>query len=64
MDWVPSSVRWTENINEVLSSDADIFVELAGGVKPAGDWIKKALLNGKSVVTANKLLIAESGPEL
>ncbi len=47
MDWVPSSVRWTESINEVLSSDADIFVELAGGVKPAGDWIRKALRAGK-----------------
>lgn len=64
VDWVPASVRWTESIGEVLSSDADIFVELAGGVKPAGDWIRKALQNGKSVVTANKQLIAESGPEL
>lgn len=64
VDWVPASVRWTESINEVLSSDVDIFVELAGGVKPAGDWIRKALRTGKSVVTANKLLIAESGPEL
>ena len=43
VDWVPASVRWTESINEVLSSDIDIFVELAGGVKPAGDWIRKAL---------------------
>lgn len=64
VDWVPASVRWTESIGEVLSSDADIFVELAGGVKPAGDWIRKALQSGKSVVTANKQLIAESGPEL
>jgi homoserine dehydrogenase len=64
MDWVPASVRWTESVNEVLSSDIDIFVELAGGVKPAGDWVRKALRAGKSVVTANKLLIAESGPEL
>ncbi len=64
VDWVPSSVRWTESVGEVLSSDIDIFVELAGGVKPAGDWIRKALRAGKSVVTANKLLIAESGPEL
>jgi homoserine dehydrogenase len=64
VDWVPASVRWTESIGEVLSSDVDIFVELAGGVKPAGDWIRKALRSGKSVVTANKLLIAESGPEL
>jgi homoserine dehydrogenase len=64
VDWVPSNVRWTDSIGEVLSSDIDIFVELAGGVKPAGDWIRKALRSGKSVVTANKLLIAESGPEL
>jgi homoserine dehydrogenase len=64
VDWVPASVRWTESINQVLSSDVDILVELAGGVKPAGDWIRKALRAGKSVVTANKQLIAESGPEL
>jgi homoserine dehydrogenase len=64
VDWVPSSVRWTESISEVLNSDADIFVELVGGIKPAGDWIRKALRLGKPVVTANKLLIAESGPEL
>lgn len=64
VDWVPTSVRWTDSISEVLSADVDILVELAGGVKPAGDWIRKALRGGKSVVTANKALIAESGPEL
>src|ERR1700722_8529566 len=64
VDWVPSTVRWTENIDELLSSDADIFVELVGGITPAGEWIRKALQAGKSVVTANKLLIAENGPEL
>ncbi len=64
VDWVPASTRWTENIDELLSSDIDIFAELAGGVKPAGDWIREALRAGKSVVTANKQLIAESGPEL
>ena len=64
VDWVPSTVRWTESIDEVLSSDADIFVELVGGITPAGEWIRRALRAGKSVVTANKILIAESGPEL
>jgi homoserine dehydrogenase len=64
VDWVPAGVRWTQNINEVLSSNIDILVELAGGVSPAGDWIRKALRAGKSVVTANKQLIAEAGPEL
>jgi homoserine dehydrogenase len=64
VDWVPASVRWTESVDELLSSDADVIVELVGGIEPAGDWIRRALSSGKSVVTANKLLIAESGPEL
>jgi homoserine dehydrogenase len=63
VDWLPD-VRWTEDIDDLLSSDTDIFVELAGGVEPAGTWIRKALQAGKSVVTANKLLIADQGPEL
>ena len=64
VDWVPSTVRWTEDIDDLLASDSDIFVELMGGLAPAGDWIRKALQRGKAVVTANKQLIAESGPEL
>jgi homoserine dehydrogenase len=48
----------------LLASDTDVFVELVGGVEPAGAWIRKALQAGKSVVTANKLLIADQGPEL
>jgi homoserine dehydrogenase len=63
VDWLPG-VRWTENVDDLLSSDTDIFVELVGGVDPAGTWIRKALQAGKSVVTANKLLIADQGPEL
>jgi homoserine dehydrogenase len=64
VDWMPAGVRWTENIDEVLSSDADIVVEVAGGLKPAGDWVRSALSSGKSVVTANKQLIAHHGTEL
>lgn len=63
VDWL-AGVHWTQNVDDVLSSDVDIVVELVGGVSPAGDWVRKALRAGKSVVTANKLLIAESGPEL
>ena len=37
------SIRWTEDINDVLSSDAHIVIELIGGLEPAGDWIRKAL---------------------
>jgi len=63
-DALPAHIRWTESFDEVLASDADIIVELIGGLEPAGALIRRALRAGKSVVTANKLLIAESGPEL
>lgn len=63
-DSFPAHIRWTENVDEVLRSDVDVVVELIGGTKPAGDWVRRALNAGKSVVTANKLLICESGPEL
>jgi homoserine dehydrogenase len=64
VDWVPSSVRWTENVDEVLDSDIDVFVELVGGLEPAGGWVRRALASGKSVVTANKALIAAEGVAL
>jgi homoserine dehydrogenase len=62
--WVPADVRWTDRVEDVLSSDADIVVELMGGLTPAEDVIRRALLAGKSVVTANKQLIALRGVEL
>lgn len=62
--WAPASVQWTEDFDQVLASDADIVVELIGGVEPAKQWVEQALLAGKSVVTANKRLIAVHGPEL
>jgi homoserine dehydrogenase len=64
VDWLPSSVQWTENIDDILSSNADIVVEVMGGLQPTEDWIRRALESGKSVVTANKQLIARCGPEL
>jgi homoserine dehydrogenase len=64
VDWLPSSVQWTENIDDVVSSDVDIVVEVMGGLQPTEDWIRRALTAGKSVVTANKQLIAHCGPEL
>ncbi len=64
VDWLPETVHWTDDINDVLSSDADIVVELIGGLEPAGEWVRRALRSGKSVVTANKQLIARHGAEL
>jgi len=63
-DWVPSSVTWTESIDDILASDADIVIELVGGLRPAYDWVRGALESGKSVVTANKQLMAHFGTEL
>ena len=64
VDWVPASVRWSEDADAVLATDVDVIVELAGGIDPAGDWVRKALKAGKSVVTANKKLISCQGVEL
>jgi homoserine dehydrogenase len=63
-DWVPPSVVWTESIDDILAADVDIVIELVGGVNPAYDWVRRALESGKSVVTANKQLIAHHGTEL
>ena len=57
-------VFWTSTIDDILQSDADIIVEAIGGLDPAGEWIRSALEAGKSVVTANKQLIARHGPDL
>ncbi|HMD76368.1 MAG TPA: homoserine dehydrogenase [Terracidiphilus sp.] len=64
VDWAPKSVEWSEDAEAVLASDADVVVELAGGLEPAGGWVRRALDAGKSVVTANKKLIAYHGVEL
>lgn len=48
----------------VARDDVDIVVELMGGIDPARDLIRTALENGKSVVTANKALLAEYTGEL
>jgi homoserine dehydrogenase len=61
---VPPSVVWTDNIDTILRSDVDIVVELMGGLNPVEGWIRKALAAGKSVVTANKQLIAYRGSSL
>jgi homoserine dehydrogenase len=44
--------------------DIQIVVELVGGTGAAKDYLLEAVRNGKSVVTANKALLAEHGPEI
>jgi homoserine dehydrogenase len=64
VDWVKRNVVWTESIDDVLASDCDVLLELIGGLDPAEGWVRRALQSGKSVVTANKQLMARFGPEL
>ncbi len=47
-----------------LVAEADIIVELMGGIEPARTVLLRALNGGKSVVTANKALLAAHGPEI
>ncbi|MBO6089156.1 MAG: homoserine dehydrogenase [Lachnospiraceae bacterium] len=44
--------------------EVDIVVEALGGIGTAYKFTKEALLNGKSVCTSNKAVVAEHGPEL
>jgi homoserine dehydrogenase len=63
-DWLSPSVGWSDRFESLLESDIDVVVELVGGINPAHEWVQRALLARKSVVTANKHLVAEHGPEL
>lgn len=55
----------TKSISKVLyDPKIDIVVELVGGIKPAKDIVMEALRCGKSVVTANKALLSDSGREI
>ena len=55
----------TDDVDELVSrDDVDIVVELMGPVEPARKAILTALEHGKSVVTANKALLAQSTGEL
>ncbi len=62
--WVPADVIWTDDVQSVLNSNADIVIELIGGLNPAEQIVRGALQAGKSVVTANKQLIARHGTDL
>src|ERR1700712_2606187 len=63
--FVPADVTWTERVEDVLQADdVDVVVELMGGLDPIEAWLHTALNAGKSVVTANKQLIAYRGEAL
>jgi homoserine dehydrogenase len=54
----------TDALGLVKREDVDVVIEVVGGIEPARTWLVEALRAGKSVVTANKALLAEDGPTL
>jgi homoserine dehydrogenase len=54
----------TDATGLVRRDDVDVVVEVIGGIEPARTLLLEALKSGKSVVTANKALLAEDGATL
>lgn len=62
---LPSTAKYVTNIDDIVNDKSiDIVVELMGGTTFAKDCVESALKHGKSVVTANKDLLAVAGPYL
>lgn len=61
----PYENKVVHDYNIILNDpDVSIICETMGGLKPAYEFSKQALLAGKSVCTSNKELVANHGPEL
>jgi homoserine dehydrogenase len=61
---VPAELLTTDAEALVRRDDIDIVIEVIGGIEPARSLLLTALRGGKSVVTANKALLAEDGATL
>lgn len=48
----------------LLDSSIDTVVEVMGGLHPAWDYVREAILAGKNIITANKAMVAEFYDEL
>jgi len=60
-----SSSLLTDDAKSVVNDpEIDLIIEVIGGISPAKELILTAIKNGKSVVTANKALLAQAGAEL
>ncbi len=64
IDGLDRAMLTTDPYEIVESPEITVVAELIGGVHPAYELIKKAIENGKHVVTANKELLAKHGEEL
>jgi homoserine dehydrogenase len=61
---LPQELVTADAASLVVSDDVDVVVELIGGIEPVRGWLLAALRAGKSVVTANKALLADHSAEL
>jgi homoserine dehydrogenase len=61
---VPAELLTTDAAALVARDDVDIVVEVIGGIEPVRTLLLSALNSGKSVVSANKALLAEDGARL
>ena len=61
---IPADLLTTDAASLVARDDVDIVVEVIGGIEPVRTLLLDALRGGKSVVSANKALLAEDGATL
>lgn len=61
----PCEIVLVHDYNVILNDpEVEVVIEVMGGLKPAYDFVKSALLAKKSVCTSNKELVAKYGAEL
>ena len=63
-DGISAALLTNDAKSIVNDPQIDLVIEVIGGIDPAKELILTALKNGKSVVTANKALLAKHGAEL
>ncbi len=61
---IPPQLITQDPLEVVEDPSVELVVEVMGGIEPAKSLILKAIKSGKSVVTANKAVIARHGEEI
>lgn len=61
---LPPGVVTTDSLSVACDVDIDVVIEAIGGIDPARALVEAAIGDGKSVITANKDLLARHGEEL
>ncbi|MBU3646231.1 MAG: homoserine dehydrogenase, partial [Candidatus Nanopelagicaceae bacterium] len=61
---IPAEILTGDANSVVTDPNIDIVIEVMGGIEPARELLLTAIKNGKSIITANKALLALHGAEL